>query len=165
MQETPFRVSNKQANMAALLHLRSARRLAALPVALLILLLTGCARPEPLAQPLVGNWRGTMTTGGAAVPCRWEIRADGTQSLTLTLPQGAMAAQGTWMVQNNVLTQRTTARVIVLSRTQKTVQLASPMETAFAYQLRGDALTLTRPDTHQQFTLARERRTGPNAGH
>lgn len=97
-----------------------------------------------------------MAAGNAAVPSRWEIGADGTQSLTLTLPQGAITAQGTWTAQAGVLTERTTARVIVLGGETKVVPLANPMETAFAYQLTGDTLTLTRPDTHQQITLTRE---------
>jgi len=99
-----------------------------------------------------------MASGNAAVPSVWEIRADGTQSLTLTLPQGAMTAQGTWMAQAGVLTQRTTARV-VLGGEPNVVRLASPMETTFAYQLQGDTLTLTRPDTHLPIVLTRERRT------
>ena len=96
-----------------------------------------------------------MSAGNAAVPCLCEIRADGTQSLTLTLPQGIMEAQGNWTAKNGVLTERTTARVLVLGGAQKVVPLASPMETAFAYQLTGDTLTLTRPETQQTLVLTR----------
>jgi hypothetical protein len=102
-----------------------------------------------------------MAAGNVTIPSVWEIRADGTQSLTLTLPQGAMTAQGTWTARNGVLTERTTARVIVLGGEQKVMPLVNPMETAFPYQLIGDTLTLTRPDTHQTITLARE----PKAPH
>jgi len=162
MQETTLSASNRQANMAVPLHLRSVRRRALLLVALLSVLGTGCAkRPSPI-QPLVGHWQETMADGNAAVPSAWEIRADGTQSLTLTLPQGAMTAQGTWTAQAGVLTQRTTARVVVLGGNPNIVRLASPMETAFTYQLQGDTLTLTRPDTHQQITLTRERGISKN---
>jgi len=102
-----------------------------------------------------------MASGNAAVPSVWEIRADGTQSLTLTLPQGAMTAQGTWTAQSGALTERTTAR-LVLGGEPKVVLLASPMETTFAYQLRGDTLTLTRPGTRLPIVLTRERRTDEN---
>ena len=87
-----------------------------------------------------------MRAGNAAAPCLCEIRADGTQSLTLTLPQGMMEAWGIWSAKDGVLTERTTARILVLGGSQKVVPLASPMETAFAYQLTGDTLTLTRPE-------------------
>lgn len=106
-----------------------------------------------------------MASGNAAVPSVWEIRADGTQSLTLTLPQGTMTAQGTWTSQAGILTQRTTARVVVLGGEQKVAPLASPMETTFAYRLTGDTLTLTRPGTRGQITLTRERRTAENRMH
>ncbi len=147
--------------MTVLTQLRPVRRRAALPVALLSVLSAGCAKPAPPAQPLVGHWQGTMAAGNVTIPSVWEIRADGTQSLTLTLPQGAMTAQGTWTAWNGVLTERTTARVIVLGGEQKVMPLVNPMETAFPYQLIGDTLTLTRPDTHQTITLARE----PKAPH
>lgn len=103
-----------------------------------------------------------MADGNAAIPSVWELRADGTQSLTLTLPQGAMTAQGTWTAQGSVLTQRTTARVVVLGGEPIVVRLASPLETTFAYQLQGDTLTLTQPSTHRQITLTRERGTSKN---
>ena len=136
--------------------------LAFLPLAPLGVLIVGCAKPppplQPLAapQPLVGHWQGPMMAGDAAVPSAWDIRADGTQSVTLTLPQGAVTAVGTWAAQGGVLTERTTIRIVVLGGEQKTVVLASPMETTFACHLQGDTLTLTRPDTHQRIVLARE---------
>ncbi len=102
-----------------------------------------------------------MTAGNAALPTVWVIRADGTQSLTLTLPQGAMTAQGTWAAMGGVLTERTTARVVVFGKEQKAVTLASPIETTFAYQIAGDTLTLTRPDTHQQIVLTRAEASTP----
>ncbi len=142
--------------MAFPTRLRPPRLCAALPAALLSAALAGCAERPPPAPPLVGEWHGTMAAGSAAVPSVWEIRADGTQALTLTLPQGAMTAQGTWTDQHGVLTERTTARVIVLGGEPKVVLLASPMETTFAYQIAGDTLTLTRPDTRQQITLTRQ---------
>lgn len=128
---------------------------AGLPAALLSVLLAGCAKPSPSPPPLVGYWQGTMSASNAAVPCLCEIRADGTQSLTLTLPQGMMEAWGIWSAKDGVLTERTTARVLVLGGSQKVVPLASPMETAFAYQLTGDTLTLTQPETQQTLVLTR----------
>ena len=145
--------------MASLTCPRTLRGRTVLPVILLSAALAGCAKTPPPAQPLVGRWQGTMAAGNAAVPSAWEIRSDGTQSLTLTLPQGAMTAQGTWAAQNGVLTQRTAARVVTVGGEQKVVPLASPMETTFAYQLTGDTLTLTRPDTHQQVVLTRAENT------
>ena len=131
------------------------RRRVGLPAALLSVLLAGCAKPSPSPPPLVGYWQGTMSASNAAVPCLCEIRADGTQSLTLTLPQGMMEAWGIWSAKDGVLTERTTARVLVLGGSQKVVPLASPMETAFAYQLTGDTLTLTQPETQQTLVLTR----------
>ena len=161
MQEFTPPAANRQANMTVPTHSRSARR-AALPAALLCAALAGCATPPPPAPPLVGRWQGTMMDGPAAVPSVWEIRSDGTQSQTLTLPQGAVTAQGTWAARSGVLTERTTARSVVLGAEQKAVTLASPLETTFTYQLTGDTLTLTQPDTHQTITLTRERGTNQN---
>ena len=146
----------KRANMAFPTRPRTKRYRAILPLALLSVLLVGCAKPSSPIHPLVGHWQGTITAGNAAVPSAWEMRADGTQSVTLRLPQGAMTAEGTWAAAGGVLTERATARVVVLGGDRKTVALASPMETAFAYQLQGDTLTLTRPDTHQRVVLTRE---------
>lgn len=146
-------MSNKQANMTSPSYTPTLRRRGGLPAALLSVLLAGCAKPSPPPPPLVGHWQGTMTAGNAAVPCLCEIRADGTQSLTLTLPQGMMEARGTWIAKDGVLTERITARV--LSGSRKVVPLASPMETAFTYQLTGDTLTLTRSETRQTIVLTR----------
>lgn len=103
-----------------------------------------------------------MASGNASVPSEWEMRADGTFSLTLVLPQGAMTAQGTWAAQGGVLTQRTTARVVVLGGEPIVVRLASPLEATFAYHLQGDTLTLTQPGMRRQITLTRERGTSKN---
>lgn len=100
-----------------------------------------------------------MASGNAAVSSEWEMRADGTFSLTLTLPQGAMTALGTWAAQGGVLTQRTTARTVALGDEHKSAPLASPMEATFAYQLQDGTLTLTRPGTHEQIVLTREEDT------
>ncbi len=162
MQENTPPTPNKRANMRFLPLPRSISRRAALALALLGLLPAGCAVPLPplqslaAAQPLVGRWRGAMAGGNAAVPSIWEMRADGTQSVTLTLPQGAMTAEGTWVAEGGVLTERTTIRTIALGGEQKTVVLAGPMETMFTYQLQGDTLTLTRSDGHQRVVLRRE---------
>lgn len=98
-----------------------------------------------------------MAAGNAAVPSEWEMRPGGTFSLTLALPQGEMAAQGTWSAQKGVLTETTTARVVIIGGEQKRVPLASPMQTTFAYRLQGDALTLTRAGTRQKISLTRDR--------
>ena len=147
---------NKRANMAFQTRPRTIRHGITFPLMLLGVLPVGCAKPSPLIQPLVGHWHGAMVAGNAAVPSSWEIRADGTQSVMLTLPQGAMTSEGTWAVQGGVLTERTTIRTIVLGGEQKTVVLTNPTETTFAYQLQSDTLTLTRPDAHQRIVLTRE---------
>lgn len=156
MQENTLSKPNKRANMAFQTRPRTIRSRAVLPLALLGVLPAGCARPFPPAQPLVGHWRGVTAAGDAAVPSAWEIRSDGTQSVTLTLPQGTMTAEGTWTTQAGLLTERTTIRAMTLGAEQRTVVLAGPMETTFAYRLQGDTLTLTRPDTHQRIVLTRE---------
>jgi len=145
--------------MTAPSHFPPFSRRAALAGMLLCAALAGCAKPPPPAPPLVGHWEGVMASGNASVPSEWEMRADGTLSLTLTLPQGAMTAQGTWATQGGVLTQRTTVRTVALGGEQKSAPLASPLETTFAYQLRGGTLTLTRPGTREQIVLTREGET------
>lgn len=130
-----------------------------MPVALfsVAVLLTGCAKP-PAPQPLVGDWTGTMMTGTVTVPARWEIRADGTAALTLTLPQGAATAQGTWAAHSGTLTQRTTARVVTLGGEPKVMPLASPMETSFVYRVTGDTLMLIQAGTRQSLVLVRDKK-------
>jgi len=159
MQETRRPEANKRRNMTPPPQSPSFSRCAALAGLLLSAALAGCAKLPPPAPPLVGRWQGAMASGNASVPSEWDLRADGTLSLTLTLPQGAMTALGTWSAQGGLLTQRTTARAVVLGDEQKSAPLTSPLETTFAYQLQGDTLTLTRPNTHEQIVLAREEDT------
>lgn len=162
MQEIAFRMSNKQANMTFIIGLRTLWCRLTLSAAFLGLLPFGCGKPPLPPQPLVGHWQGVVASGNAVVPSVWEIRADGTQSQTLTLPQGTMTAQGTWTATSSSLTQRTTARIVILGGEQKTMPLANPMETTLLCQLHGDTLTLTQPDTHQQTMLTRVRETAQN---
>ena len=159
MQETPRPEANKRPNMTPPPQPPPFSRRAALTALLLCAALASCVKPSPPAQPLAGRWQGVMASGNASVPSEWDLRGGGTFSLTLTLPQGAMTALGTWSAQGGVLTQRTTARAVVLGTKQKSTPLANSLETTFAYQLQGGTLTLTRPGTREQIVLTREENT------
>ena len=144
-------------DVSPLAHFRRCRHL--IPSLLCLTLsaaLVGCGARTP-AQMLVGTWQGSMTTGSVSVPCRWALRTDGKQSVTLTLPQGLLTAQGTFMFQDGTLTRRTTARIVVLNGEKKVQPLVNPMETAYQCQVTEDTLTLTRPDTPETITLTREK--------
>ena len=96
-----------------------------------------------------------MTESSIAVPVQWEFRADGTESETLTLPQGQLTSLGTFQIKGNRLTLRTTIRGSVIGSGQKIVPLANPIEAAFGYQTSGDTLTLTQANTPQAIMLTR----------
>ena len=134
-------------------HARRRRR--TLPSFLICAALTGCAA-RPAVPPIVGTWRGPVPTGGVSLPSRWELRADGTQSETLTLPQGELTSEGTFTFHGGTLTARTTGRTVTLGGQKKTMPLVSPLEAVYRCQVSGDTLTLTRPQAHEAITLTRE---------
>jgi hypothetical protein len=107
------------------------------------------------SEKLVGQWSGASRTGNISLPADWQFRRGGTETLTLTLPQGLLIAEGTWSVRSGSLSQYTTNRVIEISGQQKKVLLVSPMETIYHYTLSGDRLTLTRPEASETIMLVR----------
>lgn len=100
-----------------------------------------------------------MTEGGIAVPVQWDLRADGTEAETLTLPQGQLASLGTFQAAGGQLTRRTTIRGSVIGSRQRLLPLTNPIETTFTYQITGDTLTLTQANTPQTIVLTREKGT------
>ncbi len=155
MQETFLITVNKQASMPALTRLQSACCLAVL-LGLLCAALAGCA-PAPHPPLLVGTWQGTLTEGSLAAPMQWKFRTDGTESETLTLPQGQITSLGTFQAKGDRLTRRTTIRGSVIGSQQKIVPLANPIEATFGYQITGDTLTLTQANTPKTLVLTREK--------
>ncbi len=135
-------------------HTRRCRR--NIPFLLACTVFAGCAARTPV-QTIAGDWRGSMKTGNLTVPCRWELHEDGTQTVTATLPQGLLTAQGTFMFHDDTLTQRTTTRMIVLNGEKKVMPLVNPMEATYQCQLTEDTLTLTKPDTLEKIMLTREK--------
>lgn len=124
-----------------------------------LLTIAGCAPPP--SNPIIGIWQGTMPMGSIAAPVQWEIHTEGTQSETLTLPQGLIVSLGTFTAASGQLNLRTTIRASVIGGEQKIMPLANPMETTFGYQISGDTLTLTEADTHQKIILTRTHETLP----
>jgi len=102
-----------------------------------------------------------MTTGNLNLLSRWELRRDGTELVTLTLPQGFLTMRGTFTFHTSSLTLRTTHRVIIWNGQKKTMPLVNPMEMTYQCQLTGDTLTLMPYDTHAKITLIRDKATGP----
>ncbi len=158
-QETGASPANRQGRMDAPKPLRFRRCRRLIPPLLSLALcaaLAGCGARTP-AQRIVGIWQGRMTAGSVTVPARWELHADGTQSVALTLPQGLLTAEGTYLLHDGTLTRRTTSRVVVLNGEKKAMPLINPMETTYQCQVTEDTLTLTQPDTQETITLTREK--------
>ena len=127
----------------------------------LILLAPGCGvrthTPSlPLSAAVVGRWRGAVRSGPVSVPSEWTLGPDGSQSITLTFPQGALTASGTFTVQGGQLTARTTSRSFALGDSVRAQPLTDANETTYAAAVSGDTLTLTRPDTQETIILTRE---------
>jgi hypothetical protein len=123
---------------------------------LLPLALVGC-HPQPPISPIVGVWSGQMTTGNLNLMSRWELRGDGTEAVSLTLPQGLLTTQGTFTFHDGLLTRRTTGRVFPLNGQKKTMPLVNPMETTYHCRLTGDTLTLSPFGTQTTIILTREK--------
>lgn len=96
-----------------------------------------------------------MTTGNLNLPSRWQLRDDGTESVTLTLPQGSLTTQGIFTFHDGILTLRTTVRGITGNGQKKTMPLVNPMETAYQCQVSGDTLTLTPAGKRAKIVLTR----------
>ena len=117
--------------------------------------LAGCAPQPPAAPPIAGTWRGALMAGGLSVPSQWELHADGTQSVTLTLPQGALTSDGTFTFHEGLLSLRTLGRTVRLFGQKRTMPLVNPLEVTYGCQASGDTLVLTRPQAHETITLIR----------
>ncbi len=124
-------------------------------VCLIPSLLSGCHHPTD-SESLVGHWHGQSQTGSVSIPIAEQFRRNGTETITVILPQGILIAEGTWTLRSGVLTQVTTTRSTVVAGQQKKVLLGSPMETAYHYALAGDQLTLTRPEMQETIRLMRD---------
>ena len=119
------------------------------------LLLWGCGS-RPVAERLVGHWHGTSTSSGVSVPADWQFNRDGSETDSLSLPQGALTAQGTWAIHAPLLTQRTTSRSVVIGGQQKKMLLLNPMESTYRCTLTDNTLSLTRPEAQETITLRRD---------
>ena len=117
----------------------------------------GCTPQAPSTPPIAGTWRGALMAGGLSVPSQWELHADGTQSVTLTLPQGALTSDGTFTFHEGTLAMKTMRRTVHLSGQKRTMPLVNPLEVAYGCQVSGDTLVLTRPQAHETITLIREK--------
>lgn len=116
--------------------------------------LSGC-HPLTNAEKVIGHWHGTSRTGSTSALADWQFRRDGMDTLTLTLPQGRLIAEGTWSLRGGVLTQHTTNRAAEIAGQQKKVVLVTPMETIYQYTLARDRLTLTRLEASETVVLTR----------
>ena len=96
-------------------------------------------------------------SGGLSLPSRWALRADGTESVTLTLPQGTLTSEGTFTFHDGTLSLRTAGRTVRLAGQKRSMPLVNPLETAYGCQVSGDTLVLTRPQAHETITLVREK--------
>jgi len=119
------------------------------------MLCCGCG-PQTAAEKLVGHWHGIDSTGRVSAVADWQFSSDGTETASLSLPQGTLTAQGTWALHAGMLTQRTTSRAIVLGGQQKRMHLVNPLEAIYQCVLASETLTLTRPETHEIITLTRD---------
>ena len=117
----------------------------------------GCAPRPPAAPPIADTWRGALMAGGLSVPSQWELHADGTQSVTLTLPQGTLTSEGTFTFHDDTLSLRTLGRTVRLAGQKRTMPLVNPLEVAYGCRVSGDTLVLTRPQAHETITLIREK--------
>ena len=126
-----------------------------LVVCLIPSLLGGCHHPTD-SESLVGHWHGQSHTGSVSVPVEEQFRRNGMETITVTLPQGTLIAEGTWTLRSGVLTQVTTTRATMIAGQQKKVTLGSPMEVVYHSTLAGDQLTLTRPEMQETIRLMRD---------
>jgi len=133
----------------------SAVRQCPLILVLTVLILCCGCRSGISPEQIQGRWMGNQTEGNVTVNCEWTLLSDGTDTISLTLPQGRLLSSGRWEMQDGSLVVHTLTRTMILKSQQKTMPLLNPMESKWHCDLNGDHLTLKSANFQDSIVLSR----------
>lgn len=138
--------------------MRNARRAAPALVLLLLIAAAGCGAKKSV----VGKWSGTASIPGQAgvggsTAAVYEFKADGTETIGLTVPtpigKAAITTVGTYAVKDDTLTQTFTSAALNGKTIPVPPASSAPLQSKF--KLNGDTLTLSPVNNPTQIVLTR----------
>lgn len=110
-------------------------------VALIVPVLAGCSKPNPL----IGKWQMTQNMGIISFTVTREFKDDGTEIMSGG-PQGAMSSQMTYKMDGNTLTESVTQMTIggnTMKIDPANLPPNAPKSMTETFAVDGDKLTLT----------------------
>ncbi len=129
------------------------RRIA--PALVLLVLAAGCGAKKSV----VGKWSGTASIPGQAgsAAAVYEFKADGTETIALTVPtpagMAAITTVGTYTLKDDTLTQTFTSAMLNGKAIPVPPTSSAPLQSKL--KLNGDTLTLSPVNNPAQIVLTR----------